>query len=127
VSDVLELGAMLRFLVDAGWQPALLAEAPGQTFVCFPQGEVRAYMACRAPDPLGAVRGLYEHALRFPNERPTFAAQPPSPLDQRAVVCEYPCAAYNNAQSCACVERGLRDAKPAPRPWYADIAAGYGD
>ena len=126
-----ELGTMLRFLGDAGWKPALLAEGPcggaALQWVCFPQGEVRVYAAFRTVDPLTAVRGLYAHALEHPNERPTFPPSLSSPLDQRGAVCERPCAAYEQSQGCRCVEHGLLVAKPATPPWWARTASGICD
>jgi hypothetical protein len=124
--SALELGAMLKVLFDDGWKPALLAEptsgtGPAARWVCFPQGEVRAYAAFRDPDPAGAVRQLYTHALSHPNLVPTFPPPVSSALDQRRAACVVRCPDYTFGARCPCVARGFlsphSDPLPMPAPW----------
>lgn len=69
-----DLAQMLRDLADAGWVPLLYAETgPGghvKGFVCYPMALVRFWASFRAPDSVGAVRGLWEHAQAHPNAPP---------------------------------------------------------
>lgn len=83
-----DLAQMLRELADRGWKPVLYAEA--QEWVCYPQAQVRWWISCRAPDPLGAARTLWEHVRVHPNEPPLLWRESPALPDQfgRDPLCE---------------------------------------
>lgn len=80
-----ELGRMLRELADTGWKPLLYFDdgenggprsRQSPAWVSYPQGDVRVWGSFRAPDPVGAVRLLYQHAREYPNVPPCFLPAP---------------------------------------------------
>jgi hypothetical protein len=114
-----DLPTMLRGLVAQGFRPRGLGveqRADEIQWVCYPQGETRAWTSVRADDPVGAVRGLYCWSLEHPNVVPTFPAPVSSALDQRRDACGVRCPDYLFAGRCPCVARGYISRAPEPLP-----------